>query len=171
MELPDFLSRTEKGGIRITGHRIDLYHIMLLYEEGFSAEMIHLDYPTLPLALIYKVMAFYLENKAEVDAYVAEVDAQSKRRMAAAPRTPTVEELPDGWPPRQARLWRLSGHGPAIPAGRMTGALSFAIVRHNATSTEPLHAQRVGDAVDLPLGTGDPEILRWAGRGSCRDHP
>lgn len=40
----------------------------------------------------------------------------------------------------------------------------FAIVRHNATSTEPLHAQRVGDAVNLPLGTGDPEILRWAER-------
>jgi uncharacterized protein (DUF433 family) len=93
VDLPDFLTRTEKGGIRITGHRIDLYHIMLLYEEGFSAEMIHLDYPTLPLALIYKVMAFYLENKAEVDAYVAEVDAESDRRMATAPRTPTVEEL------------------------------------------------------------------------------
>lgn len=119
MELPDFLSRTEKGGIRITGHRIDLYHIMLLYEEGFSAEMIHLDYPTLPLALIYKVMAFYLENKAEVDAYVAEVDAESKRRMAAAPRTPTVEELRET-AGRQGKpvSVRSSGHGPAIPAGR-----------------------------------------------------
>jgi uncharacterized protein (DUF433 family) len=92
MTLPDFLTRTEKGGIRITGHRIDLYHIMLLYEEGHPAEMIHIEYPTLPLALIYKVMAFYLENKAEVDAYVAEVDGEIERRMAAAPRTPTVEE-------------------------------------------------------------------------------
>ncbi len=93
MDLPDFLTRTEMGGIRITGHRIDPYHILLLYEEGFSAEMIQLDYPTLPLVVIDKVLAFYLEHKPEVDAYVAEADAENEPRMAEAARTPTVEEL------------------------------------------------------------------------------
>jgi uncharacterized protein (DUF433 family) len=93
MDLPDFLSRTEKGGIRITGHRIDLYHIVELYHEGYSAEMMHCEFPTLPLAVIYKVMAFYLENKAEVDAYVAEVDARIREHMAKAKPTPTLEEL------------------------------------------------------------------------------
>jgi hypothetical protein len=93
MDLPDLLTRIEMGGIRIAGHRIDLYHIMLLYEEGFSAEMIQLNYPIRPLEVIDKVMAFHPENKAEVDAYVAEVDAESERQVAAAPRTSTVEEL------------------------------------------------------------------------------
>jgi uncharacterized protein (DUF433 family) len=86
MDLPDFLTRTEMGGIRITGHRIDLYHIVELYHEGDSAEMLHCEFPTLLLAVIYKVMTFSLENKAEVE-------AESERRMATAPRTPTVEEL------------------------------------------------------------------------------
>jgi uncharacterized protein (DUF433 family) len=93
MDLPDFLTRNEMGGIRITGHRIDLYHIVELYHEGCSAEMIHHEFPTLPLAVIYKVMAYYLENKSEVDAYVAETDAEVERLMATARRTPTLEEL------------------------------------------------------------------------------
>lgn len=93
MELPDFLTLNEKGGIRITGHRIDLYHIVELYRDGYSAEMMHCEFPTLSLVVIYKVMAFYLENKAEVDAYVDEVEAESARLMASLPRTPTVEEL------------------------------------------------------------------------------
>jgi len=68
MDLPDSLTRDEMGGIRITGHRIDLHHIVELYHEGYSAEMMHHEFPTLPLAVIYEVMVYYLENKADVDA-------------------------------------------------------------------------------------------------------
>lgn len=93
MNLPDFLTRNEKGGIRITGHRIDLYHIVELYHEGYSAEMMHGEFPTLLLVLIYKTMAFYLENKADVDAYVAGVDAEIQEHMARAKPTPTLEQL------------------------------------------------------------------------------
>jgi hypothetical protein len=32
-------------------------------------------YPTLPLSLVHKVLAFYLENQSEVDAYVAACSA------------------------------------------------------------------------------------------------
>jgi uncharacterized protein (DUF433 family) len=83
MNLPDFLTRGPKGEIRLTGHRIDLYHIVLIYDERQTAEMLHCEYPTLPLALIYKVLAFYWENKAEVDAYVADVEARVDREEAA----------------------------------------------------------------------------------------
>jgi len=93
MNLPEFLSRHEKGEIRLTGHRIDLYLIVLFYNEGHSAEMLHHEYPTLTLALIHKVLAFYLENKVEVDAYVAEVEAKIEQLRAAAPPAPTLEEL------------------------------------------------------------------------------
>jgi hypothetical protein len=50
-------------------------------------------FPTLNLALIYRVLAFYLENKAEVDAYLGHCEAESKRYLAAAPPAPTIEEL------------------------------------------------------------------------------
>ena len=50
--------------------------------------MLHSEYPTLPLALIHKVIAFYLEHQADVDAYVARCEAEIQRQRAAAPPRP-----------------------------------------------------------------------------------
>jgi uncharacterized protein (DUF433 family) len=68
MQLPDFLTRTADGEIRLSGHRIGLHHVVHYYNEGYSPEMLVCQYPTLPLALVHKTIAFYLENQAEVDA-------------------------------------------------------------------------------------------------------
>src|SRR5262245_36701020 len=76
MDLPDFLVKSADGDIDLAGHRIGLYHVVHRYNEGDSAEMISAYYPTLPLSLVHKVIAFYLENQAEVDAYVAEYAAE-----------------------------------------------------------------------------------------------
>lgn len=38
------------------------------------------------------------------------------------------------------------------------------IQRHNLQHADPLNAARVGDLVELPLGTKDPEILLWIER-------
>jgi uncharacterized protein (DUF433 family) len=93
LSLPEFLTRHEKGEIRLTAHRIDLFDLVSLYNEGNSAEMLVGYFPTLNLALIHKVLAFYLENRAEVDAYVARCEAESENLRAAAPSAPTIEEL------------------------------------------------------------------------------
>lgn len=82
MNLPDFLTRGPEGEIRLTGHRIDLYLIVLFYNEGHTAGMLHEALPTLPVALIHEVIAFYLENKADVHAYLAEVDAKIEQLRA-----------------------------------------------------------------------------------------
>jgi uncharacterized protein (DUF433 family) len=98
MQLPDFLqSETDSGFIRLTGHRIGLTHVVRLYSAGNSAELIAANFPTLALPLIHRVLAFYLENKAEVDAYVA-ADTSELRRQEEEynrqPRTaPTLAEL------------------------------------------------------------------------------
>lgn len=76
MYLPEFLTLGTMGEIRVTGHRIDLYLLVQKYNEGCTAEMLHCEYPTLPLALIHRVIAFYLENRAEVDEYVAAVESR-----------------------------------------------------------------------------------------------
>jgi uncharacterized protein (DUF433 family) len=86
MKLPDFLTEHPYGAIRLTGHRIDLLDVIEPYQEGVSAEMLASEYPTLSLALIYKVLAFYLENKDEVDAYVARCRKELDRQEAQAPR-------------------------------------------------------------------------------------
>lgn len=76
MHLPDYLTLGTMGEIRVAGHRIDLYLLVQKYNEGWTAEMLRCEYPTLSLALIHQVVAFYLENRAEVDEYLAEVESR-----------------------------------------------------------------------------------------------
>ena len=77
--LPDFLN-WQDGEVRLTGHRINLYGVIRRYEEGFSAEMLALHYPSLSLAHVHKVIAFYLENQPAVSKYVAEYDADMEEK-------------------------------------------------------------------------------------------
>jgi uncharacterized protein (DUF433 family) len=86
MTLPEFLRQTSAGEIRLAGHRIGLLHLVRYYNEGYSAEMLACQYPTLALPLIHKVIAFYLENQAEVDAYVARCQEELARQREANPR-------------------------------------------------------------------------------------
>ncbi len=90
MQLPDFLFRPSPEEIRLTGHRIGLQHVVDFYNQGFSAEMLLEQFPSLPLALIHKVIAFYLENQAEVDAYVA---STANSEGTITPASPNLAEL------------------------------------------------------------------------------
>jgi uncharacterized protein (DUF433 family) len=93
MTLPDFLWADKFGEIIIRGHRITLYHVVTRFQDGYSAEMIADYFPTLPLTLVYKVLAFYLDNQSEVDAYIKETRAEIDRQASMTPRGPTFEEL------------------------------------------------------------------------------
>jgi uncharacterized protein (DUF433 family) len=91
MSLPDFLTEVPYGEIRLTGHRIGLYHVVSYYQDGYTAEMLHDQFPTLSLELIRKVLGFYEQNKAEVDAYVAVEGAEIDHQSAVAPRVDWAE--------------------------------------------------------------------------------
>jgi uncharacterized protein (DUF433 family) len=93
MTLPDFLTEHRYGEIRLTGHRIGLLHVVDCYNAGEPPEKIADRYPTLPVALINRVIAFYLENRAEVDAYVAKCHAEIDRQAAQPRPGPTLAEL------------------------------------------------------------------------------
>ena len=67
MQLPDFLHEQD-GEIRLVGHRISLFHLLTFYQEGYSAEMLREQFPTLSMALIHKVLGFYWENQGQLDA-------------------------------------------------------------------------------------------------------
>lgn len=71
MTIPDFLCMADEGEILLRGHRIGLSHVVRRYNAGYSPEMLVCQYPTLPLALVHKVIAFYLDHRDEVDQYVA----------------------------------------------------------------------------------------------------
>jgi len=92
LTLPDFLQRDEFGGIRLTGHRIALYHLIWHYNQGFSAEMLLGQFPTLPLSLIHKTIGYYLENQAAVDDYLRVVETKIEQQRASG-TTLNVDEL------------------------------------------------------------------------------
>src|SRR5712692_3205737 len=93
MTLPDFLTQDTDGEIRLSGHRIGLYSVVRRYQEGSSAEQIMDEFPSLPLALIYRVLAFYLDNQEAVDPYVADYRAELERQEAAHVPSPTELEV------------------------------------------------------------------------------
>jgi uncharacterized protein (DUF433 family) len=93
MVLPDFLTRDPDGFVHMTGHRIGLHHLIRAYNEGYSPEMLLGEFPTLSLALIHKVIAFYLEKQPEMDLYIAAEEQASESERAAAAPGPTVQEL------------------------------------------------------------------------------
>jgi uncharacterized protein (DUF433 family) len=93
MNLPDFLARDEYGYIHFAGHRIGLNHVVQLFNDGYSPEMLGEKYPTLSVPLIHKAIAFYLANKSEVDAYVAAENAEMERQRSVAKQGPDVDEL------------------------------------------------------------------------------
>jgi uncharacterized protein (DUF433 family) len=93
MNLPEFLAQDRYGYIHLAGHRIGLRHVVELYNEGYTPEMLQDHFPTLSLALVHKVIAFYLENRPEVDAYIRQSREVLERQAAQAPQGPDAAEL------------------------------------------------------------------------------
>jgi len=60
------------GAYRIGGTRVSLDSLVYLYREGVSAESMVDSYPALTLEQVHGALAFYLANRSEVDAYLAE---------------------------------------------------------------------------------------------------
>ena len=82
MDLPDFLARSPDGNIVVPGRRITLYDIVCDFNEGQSPEAISQNYAPMPLATVYKVIGFYLDHRAEVDAYVQGIRDELDRLRA-----------------------------------------------------------------------------------------
>jgi uncharacterized protein (DUF433 family) len=86
MQLPEFLTQLPDGEVRLAGHRIGIFHLLVRYNDGESAEMLAARYPTLPLSLVHRVLAFYLDNQQEVDAYLAQCAAAMDEQQRNAGR-------------------------------------------------------------------------------------
>ena len=103
MQLPEFLIQQPSGSVRLTGHRIALEHLVYFYNQGYAPEMILGQFPSLSLALIHKVIAYYLEHQAEIDSYMSARETDiSKQRATAMTTSPDLAEL-------RRRVSQLSG--------------------------------------------------------------
>jgi uncharacterized protein (DUF433 family) len=93
MTLPEYITKDADGFLHVAGHRIGLQDVVDFYNEGFSPEMLLGQYPTLSLPLLNSVIAFYLENRDEIDAYIAGCNQEIGRQRAAASPGPDTAEL------------------------------------------------------------------------------
>ena len=86
--LPPLL--TEPGGVvRISGTRVSLETVVAAFDEGATAEEIVQRYPSLDLAAVYAGIAYVLDNRSEVDAYVT-----ARRRDARALQAEIETQFP-----------------------------------------------------------------------------
>lgn len=67
------LAVDEHGIIRVAGSRVPLETILGFYLQGQSAEELADGFPTVGLANVHAVLAYYLHNRDEVDAYLGRV--------------------------------------------------------------------------------------------------
>lgn len=66
------------GVIRVGGTRVTLDTVVYAFNEGFTAEEISLQYPSLELADIYSVISYYLHHRGEVDSYLEEREREAE---------------------------------------------------------------------------------------------
>ena len=69
---PVLMTVDERGMVRIAGTRITLDTIVGAYRRGDTPEEIFDGFPSLGLADIHAVIAYYLRHREIVDAYIAE---------------------------------------------------------------------------------------------------
>ena len=71
------LTTTEFGTIRIGHSRVSLDSVVYHYEQGATAERIAESFPSLDLAEIYAVIAYYLANRESVQEYLRGQEAEA----------------------------------------------------------------------------------------------
>lgn len=76
------------GTIRIGDTRVSLETIIDSYRLGQRPEEIQAGFPSIHLADIYAIIAYYLKNREAVDWYLAQQEADSQRILAELAKIP-----------------------------------------------------------------------------------
>ena len=74
----DYIEKRETG-YYVIGSRVSLDSIVYAFLDGNSAEGIVESYPTLTLEQVHGSLAFYLANRKEIDAYLAEGERETEK--------------------------------------------------------------------------------------------
>jgi uncharacterized protein (DUF433 family) len=85
----------DQGVFRIGETRVSLDSVVHAYLQGHSAESIAEQYPALTLVEVYGAIAFYLENREDVDKYLRKQEQlwDRLRAQAEANPSPMIERL------------------------------------------------------------------------------
>jgi uncharacterized protein (DUF433 family) len=67
------------GVIRVGKTRVTLDTVIAAFQDGAAAEEITQQYPSLDLADVYSVIAYYLRRRTEVEAYLRQRQTQAEK--------------------------------------------------------------------------------------------
>ncbi len=73
------LTETEAGVLRVGDSRVSLDTVILAFGQGSTPEQIVEDYDSLELAEVYAVISYYLQNREEVESYLAKRKVERER--------------------------------------------------------------------------------------------
>ena len=65
------LTKTEAGVLRVGNSRVSLDAVIIAFSQGATPEQIVEDYDSLELSEVYAVISYYLQNREEVEDYLA----------------------------------------------------------------------------------------------------
>lgn len=68
-----------QGTIRVRGSRVTLDAVVTAFRAGATAEGIAQRFPTVALADVYPIIAHYLNNTTEIDAYLSQREGEVQR--------------------------------------------------------------------------------------------
>lgn len=90
---PPPLRELENGAIRVGDTRVSLDSVSHVFNQGYSAEEIVLSFSTLKLRDVYAVIAYYLDNREAVDAYIVRQEEKGEeiRRKFEALHPPDLD--------------------------------------------------------------------------------
>lgn len=71
MRLEDYFEFLTNNDIRIKGHRIGIDDVLAYYRDGYTAEEIVAELPSLTLEEVYATITYYLHNRSKIDAHLA----------------------------------------------------------------------------------------------------
>jgi uncharacterized protein (DUF433 family) len=81
------------GKLRVGNTRVLLELVIYAFQQGETAEEIVDSYPTLKLADVYGVLAYYLTHRSEVDVYMHQAEANANRIQQETEANYTPETL------------------------------------------------------------------------------
>jgi len=84
------LTKTESGVLRVGDSRVSLDTVIIAFGQGATPEQIVEDYDSLKLGEVYAVVAYYLQNREEVENYLAnrKVERDDLRRQIESRSNP-----------------------------------------------------------------------------------
>lgn len=88
------LTKDAAGRLMVKGTRVPLDTLVSAFKRGESPESIQESYPTVALADVYAVLAYYLNHRAEVEVYIAEQERHGAE---------TQERIESHYPPEGLR--------------------------------------------------------------------